>query len=191
MNVAAKPTILAELSSAETAVADFFGGLSEHELVLRVGSAWTPLEHFAHLNSGVRAVAGGFGVSRWLLRFRFGKSRRPSRPFDVLRADYLSRLGQGAGASGAFVPEREEVTAAQRSARQRALLMRWQRGNAQLRAAVHGWSEADLDRLLLPHPILGKITAREMLFFAIYHGHHHVAAAKRRLPRFADGAGSA
>jgi hypothetical protein len=108
-----------------------------------------------------------------------------------LRADYLSRLAQGAGASGAFVPEREEVTAAQRSARQRALLMRWQRGNAQLRAAVEAWSEADLDRLLLPHPILGKITAREMLFFAIYHGHHHIAAAKRRLPRFADAPGSA
>jgi hypothetical protein len=191
MYVLSKPTILAELSSAETSVAHFFGGLAGDELVLRVGSAWTPMEHLAHLNTAVRALAQGFGVSRWLLRFRFGKSRRPSRPFEMLRDDYLGRLGQGAGASGAFVPEREEVPAAQRSARQRALLMRWQRANAQLRAAVDGWTEADLDRLLLPHPILGKITAREMLFFAIYHGHHHVAAAKRRLPRFADAAGSA
>lgn len=185
-----KPTILAALSSAELAVADFFGSLAADELVLRVGAAWTPMEHLAHLNTAVRAVARGFGAYRWLLRLRFGKSRRPSRPFDVLRDDYLSRLGRGAGASGAFVPEREELTAAQRSARQRDLLATWQRLNARLRAALQDWSEAELDRLQLPHPILGKISAREMMFFAIYHAHHHIAAAKRRLPRFAGAASS-
>ena len=30
-----------------------------------------------------------------------------------------------------------------------------------------------LDHYLLPHPLLGKITLREMLFFSAYHIQHH------------------
>jgi hypothetical protein len=40
----------------------------------------------------------------------------------------------------------------------------------------------------MPHPLLGKITAREMIYFTVYHSEHHVAATKKRLPRFAASA---
>ena len=38
------------------------------------------------------------------------------------------------------------------------------------------WSEKDLDKYKLPHPLLGKLTVREMLFFTIYHNEHHLKA---------------
>lgn len=53
-----------------------------------------------------------------------------------------------------------------------------------MRTALEGWSERDLDRIRMPHPILGMLTTREMLFFTLYHNRHHVEAARRRLPRF-------
>ena len=34
-------------------------------------------------------------------------------------------------------------------------------------------SEEDLDYYVLPHPLLGKLTLREMLYFTIYHVKHH------------------
>jgi hypothetical protein len=41
------------------------------------------------------------------------------------------------------------------------------------------FSEAQLDEYVLPHPILGKLTIREMLYFTIYHAtHHHLATLK-------------
>jgi hypothetical protein len=41
------------------------------------------------------------------------------------------------------------------------------------------FSEDDLDSIRLPHPLLGKLTVREMLYFAVYHvGHHHRQAMK-------------
>jgi hypothetical protein len=61
------------------------------------------------------------------------------------------------------------------------LLARWGRVNERLRTALIGWSERNLDRIQFPHPVLGKITARELACFTIYHGHHHVAAVQRRL----------
>jgi hypothetical protein len=41
-----------------------------------------------------------------------------------------------------------------------------------------------LERIRLPHPLLGRLTTREMLFFTLYHNQHHVEVAKRRLPQF-------
>ena len=38
---------------------------------------------------------------------------------------------------------------------------------------------ADLDAVLLPHPLLGKLTVREMLFFTVYHVQHHRALVER------------
>ena len=33
--------------------------------------------------------------------------------------------------------------------------------------------EEDLDNYILPHPLIGKTTIREMLYFTIYHVQHH------------------
>jgi len=53
------------------------------------------------------------------------------------------------------------------------------------------WSELQMDRIRLPHPVLGKLSVREMLFFTLYHNQHHLDAAKRRLPRFGGGTSAA
>ncbi|MGQ0712852.1 MAG: DinB family protein [Gemmatimonadaceae bacterium] len=177
-------TLIEALASEERDVADFFGSLSPEEVALRIGDTWTPAEHLHHLSTAVSAVARGFSISRWMLRLRFGRARRPSRSFTELRDDYRARLGGGAGARGPFVPPREELTPDETTSRRAELVARWQRVNSRLVTALGCWSDRDLEGIQLPHPILGKITAREMVFFTIYHGYHHIEAAKRRLPRF-------
>lgn len=178
----AREDLVQAISEVEHDVAIFFESLSPDEWECRVGSAWTPAEHLDHLNIAVSAVARGFAMSRLLLRLRFGRARRASRRYEVLRADYQARLATGVGATGPFVPPRNH-SVENDSIRQQRLLMRWHRVNERLRNALSQWSESDLDRLQLPHPILGKLTAREMVFFTIYHGGHHIVAAQSRLAR--------
>jgi hypothetical protein len=177
-----KTESLAALADAEEAVASFFGSLPDDEFVLRVADAWTPAEHLAHLNTAVSAVARGFGISRLLLRFRFGKAQRPSRTFEQLRDHYRAQLAAGGRARGGFVPTRVDLQAGDVEAHRAHLLARWQRVNGRLRDALVPWSERNLDQLQLPHPLMGKLTAREMVYFTIYHNHHHIAAAQSRLP---------
>ena len=38
--------------------------------------------------------------------------------------------------------------------------------------------EKELDQYMLPHPILGKVTYREMLYFTMYHVNHHYSLVK-------------
>jgi uncharacterized damage-inducible protein DinB len=51
-----------------------------------------------------------------------------------------------------------------------------------LAAKIDSFSEEQLDRLILPHPLLGKLTFREMLYFTIYHVQHHHQQIKVNLP---------
>ena len=53
------------------------------------------------------------------------------------------------------------------------LLQSWEDANQRLIAATNGWTESELDTLQMPHPAIGMVTLREMLFFTIYHNTLH------------------
>ena len=177
------------LSASELDVAEFFGSLTPDELVLRVESAWTAAEQLAHLNTVVSAVAKGFAAPRLILRIRFGRSRTSRRSHTALRDDYRALLAAGGRAAGPFVPARRDLAPPEIEAHRHGLLARWSRVNGRLQTAFEPWDEKHLDTIRMPHPLLGKITAREMIYFTVYHSEHHVVATKKRLPRFAASAG--
>jgi hypothetical protein len=181
----AKAEIESSLRAVERDVADFFGALAPGEFVLRVGEAWTPAEHVLHLCRTTNGVARGFAMPRLILRLRFGRAKSPSRSYAEVCDDYRARLAAGGRAPAPFVPPPENPRGEEIEPRRAEVLGKWARANERLRGALSGWSEKALDRIVLPHPLLGKITAREMLLFTLYHDRHHVDAAKRRLPRFA------
>ena len=54
---------------------------------------------------------------------------------------------------------------------------------AQIQATtvLRNWRDTDLDKYFLPHPLLGKLTIREMLFFTLYHDRHHVNNVRKLL----------
>jgi len=183
---ATREEIVRALTDVEREVAEFFGGLGDDELTRREGEAWSPAEHLRHLDRSVRAVTRGLEYPRWLLRLRFRRARRPSRGYDELRSAYRARLAAGGKSTPEFIPPREDVAAGEVDAYRARLLARWADANGRLRAAVERWPEEALDRIQLPHPLLGKLTVREMLFFTIYHGRHHVDGVRRAVARAAS-----
>lgn len=134
---------------------------------------WTPAQQLDHILRAVRPLVMAMRLPRWFLRWRFGKPNRPPRDFDALVARYTEKLAAGGRASGRFVPPpipaREVEHVAQALETTVTALVR----------EVGRWSEQELDTVLLPHPLLGKLTVREMLFFTIYHAQHHHALVER------------
>jgi hypothetical protein len=171
----------AALAAAEQEVAAFFAALPGEALLRREGEAWSPAEHLRHLDRSVRAVTRGLEMPRWLLWLRFLPAGAPSRTFSGLRDAYRARLAAGGRATAGFIPVREDVPAAEGDTYRVRLLERWAAANERLRAALARWPERSLDRIRMPHPLLGKITVREMMFFTLYHAHHHIAGVSRQL----------
>ncbi len=132
---------------------------------------WSGAEHTVHLIKSVKAVAKGLSYPKWLVRLRFGKAKS-SRTYDELVAFYQSKLAQGGRASGRYVPEVSPSPSDPQAARD-AILSKWQRAVSELVENLDSWSEKSLDKLQFPHPLLGMLSVREMLFFTHYHNLHH------------------
>ncbi len=173
-----KTSIAAALERLDGEIADYFEALSVEEFLAPQGDAWSPCGHLVHLNKSVSPVAQALRLPKLLLALRFGRSRQGSADFDGVRGRYLEALGRGVQA-GRFGPS-DRPDPLPPEARRGKTLGRWRRAGGELRAAIHRWSEKDLDRYQLPHPAMGKMTVREVLFFTVYHNAHHARRVHER-----------
>lgn len=143
-----------------------------------IGRSWSPSDTVRHLSKSTRPVVKALTTPRLVLRILFGKPRHASMKFDELVAHYQGALAEG-GKAGKFGPSPH--TEVDFDAWRANILRSYASVNAALLNAIARWPDAKLDSLQLPHPLLGKLTVREILFFTLYHQRHHIAVVQRNL----------
>ena len=127
---------------------------------------WSPAQLIDHLVKSVSPVKSALSLPAFLLQFIFGKANRKSRTYDELVSRYHEKLKAGGKATGRFVPTQKTVSVEKLSANLNNKVYL-------LVEKIDSFSESQIDQLVLPHPLLGKLTLREMLYFTIYHVQHH------------------
>ncbi len=142
------------------------------------GAAWSPAEHVRHLVKSATPLAAGLRLPRWMLTLRFGRGRGTSRSLAQLREVYAAALAAG-GTAGRFTPSPQPLPA-DPAGRRREIMADWARATVDLQQAAARWPEEALDRHQLPHPLLGPLTAREMLAFTVLHTAHHLRRVAER-----------
>jgi hypothetical protein len=143
------------------------------EFVRPQGEKWSPADHVRHLAKSTRPVALALALPKVILGWKFGSSPDASRPLPVLRDAYRKVLQQPGASAGRFAPAPQPIPE-DPAAWQSEVLAAWRAEAAGLISRIPSWSEAALERYRLPHPLLGKLTVREMLFFTLYHNAHHL-----------------
>lgn len=134
---------------------------------------WSPAQQLDHILRSVGPVHMAMGLPKWFLRLAFGKPNRAARSYDALVQRYQEKLATGGRAPKGFVPPAIPKRSVQEMSADLQKLI------GSLERRVHSWSDKDLDTVLLPHPLLGKLTIREMLLFTIYHVQHHQRSVER------------
>lgn len=142
--------------------------LNDRALVHAPGEKWNALQQVDHLIKSVAPVNRAFGLPSFILSWRFGVANRPSRTYDALVDRYHIKLQAGGRTSAPFVPAPDIVITEKEK-----LLRHLDKLIAQLARRVHKHKEYALDKYVLPHPLLGMITLREMIYFTAYHASHH------------------
>lgn len=166
-----KEEIQSAFTAEHKAVFTFFGQIALADFYQAPPNVWTPAENLRHLTQSSAPVVLALRLPKILLRLRFGQAKHASRSLTTVRTEYTDvALAGGGVASGAYVPNITETT----EAKKQQLLEQWQETGQKLEKALAKWSENDLDRLAVEHPLLGKQTIRELLFFTLYHNLHHV-----------------
>mgnify|MGYP000176886296 CR=1 FL=1 len=180
--------VRAALEEARDTVASYFATLPVRELYRRAADdEWAPIDDLRHLNRTVTLTTSGLRLPRPVMRVRFGRARRPSDRYEEVRERYLGRLSAGIRSPNRLAPPVAVFDDAE--AYRRRTLDRWADVCAALDAAAARWKERDADRYVLPHPALGPLTVREILFFTHVHDLHHVDVARRRVRRSGGGSG--
>ena len=177
-----KAEILEAAENLHGDIADLFGALPVNVFFARPEQGWSAAENVKHLIRVGMAVNLGLQTPRALLSV-FGAGRQPSRKLAEVRSVYLARLSSGATAGRLYQPLSEAVVSdeAPAEARRQALLKKWLKVGGSFCGAIQAWSDADLDRFRLPHPIMGRVPLREMCLFNLLHAIHHVGIVQARL----------
>jgi hypothetical protein len=116
-----------------------------------------------------------YALPKFAIVVMFGKTNRASKTYDELVIKYKAKLAAGGRASGPFIPPAVGFE------KKDELIKKYTRQKQKLITKIEKQSEADLDKYILPHPLLGKVTLREMLYFTIHHNVHHLELLKSRI----------
>ena len=131
---------------------------------------WSIAEEFDHIIKSASAVSSAMKVNSLVLKWKFGKPNRPIRSYDEILNKYtnaLSKVDGSAVAPSPFISEKGK------SFNKADMLNHWNSTLAKLDKRVNKWSDKKLDNILLPHPLLGKMMVRELLYFTHFHTEHH------------------
>lgn len=174
--------LLRELANLRDRDLIFWIDIAPERFARPMGEAWSPADTVRHLIKSTVPVTRALKLPRLVLRILFGQSNGTSMSCSTLVERYRAVLA-GGGKAGRFSPSPFRAPA-DLAGSQRDLISECQMGVSALARALEGWTERDLDHCRLPHPLLGKLTVREMLFFTIYHYEHHRAIVAKRLGAF-------
>lgn len=157
------------LNNVHQELADLLQAMPDADFIRAPEGKWTPGQHGEHLRISAKLLNKALKMPLFVLRWKFGEANRPSRSYDELVRRYHERLVNAGKAPERFRPK--AITLAERQ----QLCDKLTTEAKALARKLERFSDKTLDRSILPHPLLGYLTLREMGYFMIYHVRHHRA----------------
>ena len=138
---------------------------------------WSVAENIQHLIISTNTTTLAYSLPKFLVRWVGGTPNRASRSFDELAARYYKKLEDGGQASGRYIPRPIAIKYGKEK-----LLANWNKATVKFISALRrNRTEKDLDAYLAGHPLLGRITLRELCYFTIFHTDHHLQGIEKRI----------
>lgn len=170
-----KPQIISALTEKVDAFNNYILPLNKEQFEATPNYKWSAGQNLDHLIRAIKPLQLAYGLPKFALIILFGKTNRPSKTYDELVAKYKTKLAAGGRASGPFIPPTIKFE------NKDELIKKYVEQKQKLISKIEKQSETDLDKYILPHPLLGKVTLREMLYFTIHHNEHHLELLKSRI----------
>lgn len=143
--------------------------LSDEDFTEQPNDKWSAGQQLDHIVKSVKPVDMAFGLPLFVLKMKFGVANRASKTYEELVTKYLNALEKKSDFKmpSEFAPSQIQVEQRQKAGEKLDRLIH------KLCKRLSKFSEEKLDTYILPHPLMGKLTLREMLYFTAYHVQHH------------------
>jgi hypothetical protein len=163
------------IQSSHTLLMNAVESLTETQCMTPPAGKWTGLQHVKHIELAVSPLLKFMSDREKLFSRNFGMTDFPPRTYEAIETMYLTLL-----VPGLLAPERYTPGPILYSDKKLIFEELQQKIDA-LKQCLDQWTEVELDRYIIPHPLMGNISLREQLYFCIYHPKHHVRNIERTL----------
>jgi uncharacterized damage-inducible protein DinB len=174
-----KNEIISDYEALWQQVASIVSPLSVEQFTTKPNAeTWSIAQEFDHVIKVASAVSSALKISPFILKWKFGKPNRSIRSYEQMHTKFTSALasvGGKAKAPATFKSEEDKLF------NKEEMLKHWSSTLAKFDQRINKWSDKNLDKVLLPHPMLGKMMVREMLYFTHIHTRHHLVSLKRKV----------
>lgn len=168
-----KPEIISALQDSNKHMQEWFSAIPATEYFTRQGDVWSAADNVDHVIKALKPIVLALKLPRLVLKIFFGGPKHSSRPYEEVCGIYSEAISNGAKASGQFLPS--EGSAQDKERAKTMQLQKAEKVIQDLVSALEKWEDNTLNQCQLPHPIIGNLTMREMLFFTIHHNLRHAS----------------
>lgn len=168
-----------QLKKAEEALNNYCSSLSDDDFFRQPGEKWSVAQQVKHLTTATNTAALAFTLPKFMVRWVGGRPNRPSKTYDALVEKYKLKLSEGGKASARYIPKPIPAEYGKEK-----ILNQFSRSMHKMSRAVKtNWKDNQPDHYIAPHPLLGKITLRELCYFTIHHTYHHLDSIRNLTDR--------
>ncbi|WP_299228787.1 DinB family protein [uncultured Psychroserpens sp.] len=138
---------------------------------------WTTGQHALHLLQSIKPLNNALSLPKVLLRYKYGTNNREVRDYDTVVKRYKERLSNVKEGATFKASRNMKVPSIKEKA---YLLNRLQVESKKLQYKTRKISDEQLDHLILPHPLMGKMPVREIIMWTAHHIEHHTNTLKEK-----------
>ncbi|KQS48595.1 hypothetical protein ASG38_05500 [Flavobacterium sp. Leaf359] len=156
-------------------LANYVNALPDDQFLYSKNGKWTAGQQLSHVYLCLLPISKALASKEFLIQ-KFGKIERPLWDYDTVLANYKVALANGGKAPEKFLPEAVQPEAKKELTEELRQIL------DSIQQQLSGYSEEELDTIVMPHPLLGIMTVREMFYLMAYHAIHHLRQTEQNLP---------
>lgn len=130
---------------------------------------WNTGEHIVHLIQSEAALNKALLLPKFYMKYKFGTNNRENRTYAQVVKKYQDKLVANPDVKSPISKKMPTITLDNKS----TFISKLKKGKLKLLKKFQKWNDRDLDTYLLPHPLMGRMTIREIMMWNAYHTEHH------------------
>lgn len=168
-----KQEILNQLHILHSEINDFISKNSQEDLNKPRDGKWSKAEEIGHLINALQQINKGLLLPKFFLKYKFGTCNRPERSYEEITQKYLDKL------STIQIPNNPFQIRNISTYKNEKISKDYLTQQKKFEKRINQFNEKELSNLIMPHPLLGKITIREFAYFTHFHTKHHFENIKK------------
>ncbi len=137
---------------------------------------WTTGQQALHLLQSIKKLNDALCLPKFILKYKFGTSNRELRDFDTIIKRYQERLEAAQGVTFKASRNMKIPPLSDKP----YILTRLQMEHKKLQYKTMKISDSNLNNLVVPHPLMGKMPLREIIMWTAHYVNHHSKILKER-----------